>query len=85
MAKKKKKRDKRQKRSAPRMHPKAAPPAASRPKKTAVGKAAPTSVAHITESDLSTQYAYVMQDLKRIGVLAGSLFAFLIALSFVLR
>ena len=82
---KKKKRSKRQKRSAPRMHPKAAPPSASRSAKAAPGKAAPTSVAHIAESDLGTQYAYVVQDLKRIGVLAGSLFAFLIALSFVLR
>lgn len=30
-------------------------------------------------------YSYVMQDLKRIGILAGSFFVILIILSFILR
>ncbi len=35
-------------------------------------------------TDLSLQYAYIVEDLKRIALLAGILFAILIALSFVL-
>jgi hypothetical protein len=38
-----------------------------------------------TEMDFSEQYAYVRQDLKRIGLLAGMMFGAMIVLSFVLR
>jgi len=36
-------------------------------------------------TDFSEQYSYVRQDLKRIGVLAGTIFAAMIGLSFFLR
>ncbi len=35
--------------------------------------------------DLGTQYSYVYDDLKRIAILGGTMFAILIALSFVIR
>ncbi len=35
--------------------------------------------------DFAEQYSYVYGDLKRIAILAGALFAILIALSFVIR
>jgi hypothetical protein len=38
-----------------------------------------------TAQAFSEQYAHVYGDLKRIGVLAGVLFAVLVALSFVIR
>jgi hypothetical protein len=38
-----------------------------------------------TAQAFSEQYAHVYGDLKRIGILAGALFAVLVALSFVIR
>jgi hypothetical protein len=38
-----------------------------------------------TAIDFAEQYGYVYDDLKRIAILAGTLFAILIALSFVIR
>ena len=38
-----------------------------------------------TDADLAAQYYYVYSDLKRIAVLAGTMFAILILLSFVIR
>ncbi len=45
----------------------------------------PERIVARTATDFSEQYAYVRQDLKRIGLLAGTMFAALIALSFFLR
>lgn len=38
-----------------------------------------------TSAGFAEQYAYVYDDLKRIAILAGTFFAMLIALSFVVR
>jgi hypothetical protein len=38
-----------------------------------------------TAIDLAEQYGYVYDDLKRIAILAGTMFAILILLSFVIR
>ncbi len=37
-----------------------------------------------TTTDFAEQYGYVYDDLKRIGILAGTMFAILILLSFVI-
>lgn len=46
----------------------------------------PRTFARRTSSsqDFNPDYAYVRKDLKRIGILAGSFFALLIALSFIM-
>lgn len=46
-------------------------------------KAAAPGPARATAMDFAEQYDYVYDDLKRIAVLAGAMFAILIALSFV--
>ena len=38
-----------------------------------------------TEQGFNPDYSYVIKDLRRIGILAGSFFAILITLSFFLR
>lgn len=38
-----------------------------------------------TSIDFAKQYAHVYDDLKRIAILAGAMFAVLVALSFVIR
>ncbi|MSQ23266.1 MAG: hypothetical protein EXR58_01745 [Chloroflexi bacterium] len=43
----------------------------------------PVARRHLRES--AVDYAYVVQDLRRIGTIAGSLAALLVVLSFVLR
>lgn len=64
------------------------PPAAVAPAVPAREARLPREKEKVTASlatDFSEQYAYVRQDLKRIGLLAGTIFAALIALSFFLR
>ena len=78
-----KKRRKRRKHTPPRIHPKAAPPSSAPAQGRTPRQSAP-KVAAAPSIDLSLQYAYVVEDLKRIALLAGILFAVLIALSFVL-
>lgn len=46
-------------------------------------KAAP-QVKKVTMEDLAQEYAYVLTDLRNMGLLAAALFAVLIAISFVL-
>ncbi len=43
-----------------------------------------TSVKKVTMEDLANEYAYVVTDLRNMGLLAAALFALLIVLSFVL-
>ena len=38
-----------------------------------------------SEREFNPDYSYVIKDLKRIGLLAGTFFAILIALSFILK
>lgn len=38
-----------------------------------------------TAAEFNPDYSYVIKDLKRIGLLAGSFFVILIALSFIIR
>ncbi len=38
-----------------------------------------------SEREFNPDYSYVIKDLKRIGVLAGTFFAILIVLSFIIR
>jgi aspartate/methionine/tyrosine aminotransferase len=42
-------------------------------------------LARATGESLAEQYAYVYDDLKRIAILAGAMFAILIALSFLIE
>ena len=78
-----KKRRKRRKHTPPRIHPKAAPPRSAPAQGRPPERSAP-KMATAPSTDLSLQYAYIVEDLKRIALLAGILFAILIALSFVL-
>jgi hypothetical protein len=43
-----------------------------------------TTTARLTAADMGREFAYVRQDLKKIAILATSLFAILIALAFIL-
>jgi hypothetical protein len=45
----------------------------------------PAGPTRATGIDLGKQYGYVYDDLKRIAILAGTMFAILILLSFVIR
>lgn len=51
----------------------------------AVEKPAASSAARRSIVEFNPDYTYVVKDLKRIGVLAGSFFVILIALSFILN
>ena len=44
-----------------------------------------TGRAPISSAEFNPDYSYVVKDLKRIGMLAGSFFVVLIALSFILN
>ncbi len=84
----KKKSRKKRSRRAPQMYPKGAPTTSatrSAPPRTQVA-ATPEREATTTMSgdELREEYWYVYNDLKRIAVVAGALFAILIALSFVI-
>jgi uncharacterized membrane protein len=46
---------------------------------------APTAAPRATGVDMAGQYDYVYGDLKRIAILAGTMFAILLILSFVIR
>lgn len=60
----------------------ARPEAVSTPVEARKVKATEPMVA--TTTDFGKQYGYVYDDLKRIAILAGAMFAILIALSFVI-
>ena len=61
----------------------AAPKAEAKPKKRATNvQAAP--VAKVTVEDLAKEYAYVISDLRNMGILAAGLFAALILVSLLL-
>jgi hypothetical protein len=79
MSKKKSRRARRGRATGATLGPEAVPTPVKREKATAYGPAKPTGI------DLAEQYSYVYDDLKRIAILAGTLFAVLIALSFVIR
>lgn len=44
----------------------------------------PVSYSRAADRNFNPDYSYVIKDLKRIGLLAGTFFAILIALSFIL-
>lgn len=46
---------------------------------------ASTTTSRSSDRDFSPDYSYVSKDLKRIGVLAGTFFVVLVALSFIIR
>lgn len=72
---------KRQKRSVSRT---AAPVNASMPI-PATESPRPFSASRSSTADFNPDYSYVISDLKRIGILAGSFIAILVVLSFFLR
>jgi len=51
---------------------------------TASGTAAPAAVRRAS-AEFNPDYGYIIRDLKRIGILAGTFIAVLIALSFILN
>jgi len=63
----------------------AAAKAGAAPKPSEGEKAEAAGTARATSIDFAEQYDYVYDDLKRIAILAGTMFAILIALSFVIR
>ena len=60
-----------------------AKPAKKKKKAAAARQTAPV-VKTMTEEDLAHEYAYVVSDLRNMGLLAGTLFAILVVLSFFL-
>ena len=78
MSKKKSRRARRRRTERDAPGPEAVAMPAKIEKVTAEGYPRPTGI------DLAEQYSYVYDDLKRIAILAGTLFAVLIALSFVI-
>ena len=44
-----------------------------------------STVTRASDREFSPDYSYVSKDLKRIGILAGSFFVLLVALSFIIR
>lgn len=83
-----KKSSKRRPRRAPKMYPKGAPTSSSvkaRPSaQTAEEKPTGDKATRATSEELREEYWYVYNDLKRIVVISGVLFAILIGLSFVI-
>ena len=59
-------------------------PAKPKKKKAAAARQTAPVVKTMTEEDLAHEYAYVVSDLRNMGLLAGALFAFLVVLSFFL-
>jgi len=43
------------------------------------------STTRSSDRDFNPDYSYVVKDLRRIGILAGTFFAILVALSFILK
>ena len=78
MAKKRTRRARRARAKRAAQEPEAASTPVEREKVNAAGSAEATAI------DFAEQYGYVYEDLKRIAILAGTLFAILIALSFVI-
>ena len=78
MAKKRRSRRRKKKRRAPVAAARSAPP---REERRAETKAEPS----VEAVALAEQYPYVYDDLKRIAILAGTMFAILIILSFVIK
>jgi len=79
MAKKKSRRARRRRPARAASRPEAASAPGGESKVKATGPAGATII------DFAQQYGYVYDDLKRIAILAGTMFAILIALSFVVR
>ncbi len=82
-----KKRKKTRARQAPRMYARGAPPGAGLANPAMANPAAPAlhkNKARLTGKQLREEYWYVYNDLKRIAVISGVLFAILIILSFFL-
>lgn len=77
----------RKKKRTPQPRPRGAPaptPVAPVPQKARVPQETALPSRHAA-ADFREQYTYVYQDLKRIAILAGAMFAVLIILSFALR
>ncbi|MFQ5859487.1 MAG: hypothetical protein ACE5LU_28140 [Anaerolineae bacterium] len=76
-------------RRPPQMYPKGAPTSSSvkvgRPGQKVRGTPARESTSLRSSDELRAEYWYVYNDLKRIAVVAGALFAILIGLSFIIR
>jgi hypothetical protein len=76
-------------RKAPKMYPKGAPTSTSvkagGPKQSVDEPSASTTRATATGKELREEYWYVYNDLKRIAMVAGTLLAVLIVLSFFIR
>lgn len=75
-------------RRSPQMYPKGAPTSSSvkieRQRRESDETVAPTAPAPATGQELREEYWYVYNDLKRIAIVAGTLFVILIGLSFFL-
>lgn len=70
-------------RQAPRMYPKGVPtPKSGRPSEAVEDQPGRATGVAMTGAQLQEQYWYVYNDLKRIAMVAGTLFAILIVLSF---
>ncbi len=59
--------------------------AASAPKPTTAGKGTPAAAAAVSDAEYAAEHHYVFSDLRRIAILAGSMFALLIVLSLIVR
>jgi len=57
----------------------------SQPKVVNTAKVSTAAATRTSNGDFNPDYGYVIKDLKRIGILAGSFFVILFALSFFLR
>jgi hypothetical protein len=74
-------------RRAPKMYPKGAPTSSTvrmAPGQDEVEVEEPEAQATLTSSELRDEYWYVSNDLKRIAMISGILFAVLIVLAFVI-
>jgi hypothetical protein len=78
---------KKQKRSVSRTSPTAPRSSGSSPTGTFIPVSEPRPVAptRSATTEFNPDYSYIIKDLKRIGLLAGSFFVILIALSFCLK
>jgi len=84
MSKKSKKKHVSSSRSSASVRPQAFP-TASAPAAPVAQSGSRASFSRSQGSEFNPDYSYVIKDLKRIGIMAGSFFLILIALSFFLR
>lgn len=59
--------------------------AAPAPSPTAGGKGTPAAAAAVSDMEYATEHHYIYSDLRRIALLAGSMFVLLIVLSLIVR